>query len=105
MALQVSPDLGLVQSSTAADQIPFKFDKSQEHMVAGSYIEFAQRAVLPEFQHFKVNSASFSVTRLSAAMLQLTLAQRPISWFYACNKDCWYVVLQWWRVKGFPVSL
>lgn len=53
--MQISPDLGLVQSSTAADQIPFKFDKSQEHMVAGSYIEFAQRAVLPEFQHLKVS--------------------------------------------------
>lgn len=50
----MSPDLGLVQSSTAADQIPFKFDKSQEHMVAGSYIEFAQREVLPEFKHLKV---------------------------------------------------
>lgn len=51
--LKVSPDVGLVQSSTVADQIPFKFDKGQEGMVAGSYLEFAQRAVLPQYQHLQ----------------------------------------------------
>lgn len=50
----MSPDVGLVQSSTVADQIPFKFDKGGEGMVAGSYLEFAQRAVLPQFKHLQV---------------------------------------------------
>jgi len=50
----VSPDVGLVQSSTVADQIPFKFDKGGEGMVAGSYLEFAHRAVLPQYQHLQV---------------------------------------------------
>lgn len=49
--LKVSPDVGLVQSSTVADQIAFRFEQGQEGMVAGSYLEFAQRAVLPEFRH------------------------------------------------------
>lgn len=51
---QVSPDVGLVQSSTVADQISFKFDKGQEGMVAGSYLEFAQRAVMPQYKHLQV---------------------------------------------------
>lgn len=51
--LKVSPDVGLVQSSTVADQIPFKFDKGGEGMVAGSYLEFAQRAVLPQYTHLQ----------------------------------------------------
>ena len=53
--IQVSPDVGLVQSSTVADQIPFKFEQGQEGMVAGSYLEFAQRAVLPQFKHLPVS--------------------------------------------------
>ncbi|DBB01619.1 TPA: hypothetical protein ACH3X1_000259 [Trebouxia sp. C0004] len=52
--LKVSPDVGLVQSSTVADQIPFKFDKGREGMVAGSYLEFAQRAVLAQYKHLQV---------------------------------------------------
>ena len=51
---QVSPDVGLVQSSTVSDQIPFKFDNGQDSMVSGSYLEFAQRAVLPQFRHLQV---------------------------------------------------
>ena len=55
MSVQVSPDVGLVQSSTIADQIAFKFEQGQEGMVAGSYLEFAQRAVLPQFKHLPVS--------------------------------------------------
>ena len=51
----MSPDVGLVQSSTVADQIAFKFEQGQEGMVAGSYLEFAQRAVLPQFKHLPVS--------------------------------------------------
>lgn len=49
--LKVSPDGGLLQSSTVADVAPFQFaDGGAAAEVAGSYIEFAQRLVLPEFR-------------------------------------------------------
>jgi hypothetical protein len=46
-----SPDGGLLQISTLSDSFPFCFDSGEEREVAGPYIEFAQRLVLPEFAH------------------------------------------------------
>lgn len=48
--LQVSPDGGLLQSSTVADSVQFRFADGATRAVPGPYMEFAQRLVLPEFE-------------------------------------------------------
>eukprot|EP00887_Chlorella_sp_A99_P007171 scaffold2.g7171.t1 len=48
---KVSPDGLLKQSSTMADRVSFTFAEGDAHLVPGSYIEFAERLVLPEFAH------------------------------------------------------
>lgn len=49
--IKVSPDGGLLQSSTVAEMISATFADGSEHIISGSYVEFAERKVLPEFQH------------------------------------------------------
>ncbi len=48
-----SPDGLLIQSSTVAHMVDAEFDNGQggieHHSIAGSYVEFAERRVLPEF--------------------------------------------------------
>eukprot|EP00271_Cylindrocystis_brebissonii_P012365 TRINITY_DN3079_c0_g1_i1.p1 TRINITY_DN3079_c0_g1~~TRINITY_DN3079_c0_g1_i1.p1 ORF type:complete len:307 (+),score=41.04 TRINITY_DN3079_c0_g1_i1:361-1281(+) len=51
--VKVSPDGGLLQSSTMASCIPFSFREKETIHVPGSYVEFAQREVLPEFAHLQ----------------------------------------------------
>ncbi|KAI3730959.1 hypothetical protein L1987_62140 [Smallanthus sonchifolius] len=48
--LKVSPDSLLLQSSTVADSIPFEFSDGVKETVPCSYIEFAQRLVLPQYK-------------------------------------------------------
>ncbi|XP_076913891.1 2-oxoadipate dioxygenase/decarboxylase, chloroplastic-like [Bidens hawaiensis] len=48
--LKVSPDGLLLQSSTVADSVPFEFSDGFEEQVPCSYIEFAQRLVLPQYK-------------------------------------------------------
>lgn len=48
--LKVSPDGLLLQSSTVADSIPFEFSDGIKESVPCSYIEFAQRLVLPQYK-------------------------------------------------------
>lgn len=48
--LKVSPDGLLLQSSTVADSILFQFSEGIKESVPCSYIEFAERLVLPQFQ-------------------------------------------------------
>ncbi|KAI4384243.1 hypothetical protein MLD38_002423 [Melastoma candidum] len=50
-ALKVSPDGLLLQSSTVADSFPFQFSDGATESVPCSYIEFAERLVLPEFRN------------------------------------------------------
>eukprot|EP00249_Psilotum_nudum_P009649 c22065_g1_i1 orf=482-1714(-) len=47
--LKVSPDGGLQQSSTVADSMPFTFMSGEVKTVPASYIEFAERLVLPQY--------------------------------------------------------
>lgn len=47
--LKVSPDGGLQQSSTVADSQSFQFADHECRTVPASYIEFAERLVLPEY--------------------------------------------------------
>lgn len=48
---KVSPDGLLLQSSTVADGVEITFDGGENLIVPGSYIEFAERLVLPEYAH------------------------------------------------------
>lgn len=51
--IKTSPDQGLLQSSTVARMIAAEFAGGQKHQIAGSYVEFAERRVLPQFAHLK----------------------------------------------------
>lgn len=53
--IKVSPDGGLLQSSTLADKYVFRFAGGEEREVAGGYIEFAERKPLPEFADMPEN--------------------------------------------------
>jgi hypothetical protein len=46
---KISPDGGLLQSSTVAEMIDAAFADGEIHTIAGSYVEFAERKVLPQF--------------------------------------------------------
>jgi hypothetical protein len=48
-----SPDGGLLQSSTVAHMISAPFANGGQHRIPGSYVEFAERRVLPEFAHLQ----------------------------------------------------
>lgn len=49
--IKVSPDGGLRQASTVAQMIDAEFANGQTFRIAGSYVEFAERRVLPQFDH------------------------------------------------------
>eukprot|EP00268_Persea_americana_P007610 TRINITY_DN1286_c0_g3_i1.p1 TRINITY_DN1286_c0_g3~~TRINITY_DN1286_c0_g3_i1.p1 ORF type:complete len:307 (+),score=48.57 TRINITY_DN1286_c0_g3_i1:131-1051(+) len=54
-ALKVSPDGLLLQSSTVADSRFFQFADGVTESVPCSYIEFAERLVLPQFRNLPAN--------------------------------------------------
>ncbi|WP_041258424.1 DUF1338 domain-containing protein [Fibrella aestuarina] len=47
--VKVSPDGGLRQASTVAQLVEAEFTNGDTQRIAGSYVEFAERRVLPEF--------------------------------------------------------
>ena len=49
--IKVSPDGGLRQASTVAQMIDAEFAGGDVFRIAGSYVEFAERRILPQFQH------------------------------------------------------
>lgn len=49
--IKKSPDGLLLQSSTVAEMIEAEFAGGEKHSISGSYVEFAERLVLPQFQH------------------------------------------------------
>jgi hypothetical protein len=51
--IKKSPDGGLLQSSTVAHMISASFANNEQHRIPGSYVEFAERRVLPEFAHLQ----------------------------------------------------
>ncbi|XP_024934169.2 2-oxoadipate dioxygenase/decarboxylase, chloroplastic [Ziziphus jujuba] len=53
--LKVSPDGLLLQSSTVADSTSFKFSNGTTELVPCSYIEFAERLVLPQYKNLPDN--------------------------------------------------
>ncbi|MGX5818753.1 2-oxoadipate dioxygenase/decarboxylase family protein [Chitinophaga lutea] len=48
-----SPDGLLLQSSTVAGLIEAEFAGGEKHPIAGSYVEFAERRVLPGYRHLE----------------------------------------------------
>ena len=51
--IKTSPDGLLLQSSTIAQVLEAGFAGDEKHMIAGSYVEFAERRVLPQFAHLQ----------------------------------------------------
>jgi hypothetical protein len=49
--IKESPDGGLLQSSTVAHKIRAVFANGEAHDIPGSYVEFAERRVLPQYSH------------------------------------------------------
>ena len=49
--IKTSPDGLLAQSSTVADMVHAHFSDGKMTLIPGSYLEFAERRVLPEFSH------------------------------------------------------
>ncbi|GGJ38326.1 DUF1338 domain-containing protein [Deinococcus roseus] len=49
--IKVSPDGLLLQSSTVAEMIEAEFAEGKKKMISGSYVEFAERRVLPAYSH------------------------------------------------------
>lgn len=49
--IKVSPDGALRQASTVAQLVDADFAGGETTRIAGSYVEFAERRVLPQFQH------------------------------------------------------
>ena len=47
--VKASPDGGLLQSSTVAQMLETEFANGEKHLISGSYVEFAERRILPQF--------------------------------------------------------
>lgn len=47
--IKVSPDGGLLQSATVAQMLEAEFAGGETFKISGSYVEFAERKILPEF--------------------------------------------------------
>lgn len=53
--IKVSPDGGLRQASTVAQMIDADFANGETYRIAGSYVEFAERRIMPQFEHLPVD--------------------------------------------------
>jgi len=53
--IKISPDGGLLQSSTVAEMIDAEFADGVIRSIAGSYVEFAERKVLPQFSGITID--------------------------------------------------
>lgn len=72
----MSPDALLLQSSTVADSIPFEFSDGVKDSVPCSYIEFAERLVLPEYRDLpedKVNIRNVFFFKLNNDYYQMVI--------------------------------
>jgi hypothetical protein len=53
--IKISPDGGLLQSSTVAEMIEATFQEDEAYTISGSYVEFAERRILPDCVHLNSN--------------------------------------------------
>jgi hypothetical protein len=56
--IKVSPDGYLLQSSTVAEMTEATFANDVHHIIPGSYVEFAERRVLKEFENLPASAIS-----------------------------------------------
>nr|XP_018912767.1 PREDICTED: uncharacterized protein LOC109041062 [Bemisia tabaci] len=56
--VKVSPDGGLLQASTVAQMTEAEFADGEKFSIAGSYVEFAERQVLPQFADLPADQIS-----------------------------------------------
>lgn len=56
--VKISPDGGLLQSSTVAHMTEALFASGDRHRIPGSYVEFAERRVKPEFAQLPLNEVT-----------------------------------------------
>lgn len=56
--IKTSPDGGLIQSATVAEMIDAQFANGETLRISGSYVEFAERKVLPEFENLTTDQIS-----------------------------------------------
>lgn len=54
--IKISADGYLLQSSTVAEMVMQDFAGGEEKLIPGSYLEFAERKVLPDFKHLSTGS-------------------------------------------------
>ena len=53
--IKISPDGGLLQSATVAQMLDAEFAGGEKLKISGSYVEFAERRILPEFKNLPEN--------------------------------------------------
>lgn len=61
--IKTSPDGGLIQSATVAEMIDAQFAHEDTLRISGSYVEFAERKVLPQFENLPANQINRSHRR------------------------------------------
>lgn len=64
----MSPDGLLLQSSTVADSFPFCFSDGVTESVPCSYIEFAERLVLPQYKNLPEPEVSTALQLLVSSL-------------------------------------
>ena len=61
--IKTSPDNGLLQSSTIARMVEAEFAHGEKQSIAGSYVEFAERRILPQYQQLAPEAINHSHRR------------------------------------------
>ena len=61
--IKTSADGALLQSSTIAKMVEAQFANNEKKSIAGSYVEFAERKILPEFQQLSIDAINRSHRR------------------------------------------
>ena len=61
--IKSSPDNGLLQSSTIARMVEAEFAHGEKQSIAGSYVEFAERRILPQYQQLAPEAINHSHRR------------------------------------------
>lgn len=53
--IKTSPDGGLIQSATVAQMLEAEFADGDTYKISGSYVEFAERKILPEYLNLPID--------------------------------------------------
>jgi hypothetical protein len=61
--IKISADGALLQSSTVARMVNAEFANNKKQSIAGSYVEFAERKILPQYRHLSADAINRSHRR------------------------------------------